>query len=305
MKRPKFYKKLRRDAAYLLIVGFVWFFRSMPRRAALAIASLIGRAAPFFARKEVRLAEQHLKMVFGDSKSNEEIHHLAREVFRYAAMNFVDTVRVKVMTTSDMERIVVPHNIEQLKKRHDSGTGALLLSAHTGCWELFGSYITSIGYPVHVVARKLYDPRLDVLLNESRIQRKMKVISRGENTRDILRAFKKGGFVGFLIDQDIVNVKGVFVDFFGKPAHTASGPAMLALRFKVPVISIFGYRDEQHRHHVVIGDPIEFEPTGDTEQDIIELTAKMSKATEDFIREHPEQWPWFHKRWKTQPPVPS
>ncbi|MFC1606453.1 lysophospholipid acyltransferase family protein, partial [Candidatus Latescibacterota bacterium] len=109
-----------------------------------------------------------------------------------------------------------------------------------------------------------------------------------------------GHLVGMLVDQDI-KVKGDFVDFFGKPAHTAIAPALLSLKFDIPIIPLFSCRDEKDIHHIYVGERITTELSGDKYNDILSLTDKASLATEAFIREHPEQWVWFHRRWKTRP----
>ncbi len=169
-----------------------------------------------------------------------------------------------------------------------------------GCWEMLGSYLVASDIPLAVIARRLYDPRLEKELYHSRSHAGLRVISRGKNTRDIIRILKKGYFLGILIDQDI-KVKGTFVDFFGHPAYTATAPAYLALRYKLPIIPFFTYRDEYHRHHACVGPPISIEETGDSNRDVEKLTAWCSQTIEKFIRQHPEQWIWFHRRWKTKP----
>ncbi len=300
MGRSKFVKRMRRDIAYILIRSFIGMFRAFPRRAALAVGSFCGRLAPHVFRGERRLAIEHLTLAFGGGKDSGEIVRLAHESFRYAALNFVDTVRIGTMTAEDIRAVCVPHHMDRLKEAMAGGSGAIGLTSHAGCWEMLGSYLVADGVNLAVIARRLYDPRLEELLYKSRSGAGLRVISRGRNTRDVIRALKEGYLLGVLIDQDMP-VKGVFVDFFGHPAHTATGLASLALKYSVPVFPVLTYRDKEHRHHICIGESIPIERTGDTERDTRELTARCSKATEDFIREHPEQWVWFHQRWKTRP----
>jgi len=301
MSQHKYIKRLRKDSAYILIKLVVGFFRILPRKAALMIGSFLGRIAPYFVPKERRLAEKHLTMAFGNEKDNQEIRRLSRDIFRFLALNFVDMVRLNTMTTEEIERICIVHNIEFMQEAHSKGKGIIALSGHMGCWELMGSWLTTIGIKPYALARRLYDPRLERLLVDNRERGGMTVISRGENTREILRAFKQGHLVGMLVDQD-TDIRGIFVDFFGQPAHTASAPALLSLRYGVPIVPLFIYRDNNHNHHICVGEPLGIEPTGDMEHDIELLTASAAKVTENFIREHPEQWVWFHQRWKTKPP---
>ena len=147
-----------------------------------------------------------------------------------------------------------------------------------------------------VIARRLYDPRLEDMLYRSRSGAGLRVISRGRNTRDVIRALKEGCLLGVLIDQDMP-VRGVFVDFFGHPAHTATGLASLALKYSVPVFPVFTYRDEEHRHHICIGESIPVIRTGDTDRDIANSPpdARPPRISSASIR----TVVWFHRRWKT------
>ena len=280
-----------------MIIGV---FRILPRRMALFIGRQAGMMASYGASRDYRRAVEHLTIAFGSEKSDEEIRRLARDVFRYAAMNFVDTARLWAMSPEEINRVSVPHNIEHFNKVVESGKSSIMLTGHTGCWELMGAWLTMNGMPMSVISKRLYDKRLEDMILDTREKHGMENISRGRNTRDIIRAFKKNRHVALLTDQD-TNVKGVFVDFFGKPAHTATAPAQLHLKYGHPIIPAFAYRDKDHRHHFWFGELIEYTPTGDRERDEYAVTEMCSKVTEQAIRAHPEQWVWFHRRWKKQP----
>lgn len=300
MSRIRVLKRLKKDIAYVCIQGLIRLFCALPRKPALRVGAFLGILAPYIARKEYHLVIKNLSAALEISGNGKTVSKLARSTFRCMAMNFVDSIRLRVMSREEIRSVSVPHNLDTLSAVLKKG-GAIFLTSHTGCWELLGSYLVAEGIPLAVIARKLYDERLEKVLLGVRERTGMKVISRGENTREIIRALKHGYGVGVLIDQD-TKVKGAFVDFFGKPAYTPTGPAYLSLRYGVPVVPIFTYRDKDDLHHACVGDPITITETGDTERDVVELTARCSKAIEYFIREHPEQWVWFHRRWKTLPP---
>jgi len=301
-KRNPTLKKLRRDLAYIAIRLWIAVFRLLPRTVGLAFASAVGKIIPLFARTSYTTAVENLTAALGGERSHDEIRRIARDMFRHAAMNFADVARLGIMTADEIQAITVPHNIDILRRHLQNGRGIIALTTHTGCWEHLGVYLATIGIPLSVVARKLYDPRLEKLLLETRTQGGMINISRGGNTRDIIRALRNNTLLGVLVDQDFP-AKGVFVNFFGRPAHTASSPATLALKYDAPIIPVFTYRDKENRHHACIGDRIGVKLSGDGDADITAIIAACSKVTEDFIRRHPEQWVWFHRRWKTQPPV--
>ena len=290
-------KRIRHDLAYVLIRAVIGYFRLMPRKMALATGSAFGKVAPLFARTDYRRSIEHLTIAYGKEKSEAEIHALARMVFVHVAWNFIDLARIATMSEDDIKALIIPHNIDSVKDTLKEGRGILALTSHTGCWELLGSYLAAVGIPIAVISTQLYDPRLEALLLASRKHGGMKNISRGQNTREIIKAIRDGWLVGILIDQD-TKVKGVFVEFFGKKAHTALSPALLTLKYNVPIVPIMTYRDENHNHHAVAGKAIEIIESGDREKDMEAIITSCSKVTEDFIREHPEQWVWFHRRWK-------
>jgi KDO2-lipid IV(A) lauroyltransferase len=108
--------------------------------------------------------------------------------------------------------------------------------------------------------------------------------------------------VGLLIDQDIRDIPAVFVDFFGHPARTPSGAAVLALRLGCPVVPTFSHRRADGSHIVEVSPPLPSPTEGPTEERIAQLTAAATAAIEHEIRCHPEQWVWMHRRWRSQPP---
>jgi KDO2-lipid IV(A) lauroyltransferase len=95
----------------------------------------------------------------------------------------------------------------------------------------------------------------------------------------------------------------VFVPFFGVPACTASGVAMLAIRTNAVILPTFAIWDETRgKYFMAYGEIIEPINSGERSRDIAETTALFVAATERVIREYPEQWIWIHRRWKTRPP---
>ena len=119
----------------------------------------------------------------------------------------------------------------------------------------------------------------------------------------MLRILRKGGAVGVLPDVNSSEHDGVFVPFFGIPACTTKGLAMLSLRSNAVIIPIFAaWNASTGRYGLVHGDIIEPEYTGDLESDIRVVTAALTGEIEKCIRVFPDQWLWIHKRWKTRPP---
>jgi KDO2-lipid IV(A) lauroyltransferase len=143
---------------------------------------------------------------------------------------------------------------------------------------------------------------LDRLLQSYRTMYGNKVVPKDDFVRGLLAAMKAGETVGILMDTNMTPPQGVFVDFFGIPACTASGLARIALRTDAAVVPGFTIWDEALGKYRLRFDPaIELVRTGDLEADIIANTQKFTKVIEEYVRKHPEQWLWVHRRWKTRP----
>jgi KDO2-lipid IV(A) lauroyltransferase len=113
---------------------------------------------------------------------------------------------------------------------------------------------------------------------------------------------KAGETVGILMDTNIIPPQGVFVDFFGIPACTASGLARIALRTDAAVVPGFTIWDPELGKYRLRFDPaVELVRTGDLDADIVANTQEFTKVIEEYVRKYPDQWLWVHRRWKTRP----
>jgi KDO2-lipid IV(A) lauroyltransferase len=294
------YKKTRDDLFYLLVVGFIGLLRLLPRRATIALMRTLGRLGFLVAGGPRRRTIAHLSMVYGGEKSPAEIKILARRVFIHFATAAADLIRMPVILKQDINRLVTATGLEHLDRAFATGKGLLMITCHFGNWEILGAWLAKNGYRMSVVGTTLFDPRLDKILVETRDRAGYTNIARGKGTREIIRTLKKGEAVGMLIDQD-TKADGVFVNFFGRPAHTPTGPAVLARRLDLPIIPIFSYLQDDLTYRIECLPPLTLVKSDDEAHDIQVNTQKCSDAYEAMIRRFPEQWVWMHKRWKTQP----
>ena len=299
MKKRRPYKSFKHTLVYWLVLILFAFVRRMSRRTALRFGEALGRAAFHLFLGERKKVQEHLSIAFTDLSSH-RIVRLSREAFVHLGKNAIDVMWIGSSAKEELDRIVAIEGSEHLDRAWAEGKGVLLLSGHIGNWELLGAYLAMKGYPVSVVGRSLNNPRLDRLLVAHRERFGLKNIARGKATRQILRALHRGEIVGFLIDQD-TKVEGTFVDFFGQPAYTPTGPVTLALKLGAPIVPVAIHREQDDTYHLVVRPRIELARTGDVAEDKRVNTAICSKILEDFIREHPAQWVWMHRRWKTKP----
>jgi KDO2-lipid IV(A) lauroyltransferase len=177
------------------------------------------------------------------------------------------------------------------------GRGVLILTAHLGNWELLAASSTLTPVPPSAIVRPLDDPLLDAILERLRTRGGFEVIAKRHALADIRDALRRGRMIGVLLDQNASRREGVFVPFFGIPASTSKGLALIALRTGAPVVPGFIRREATGRHVV------EFHPvlTPPVANDPLAYTRTFNEVIEAAIRRVPDQWFWVHRRWKTRP----
>ena len=288
-------KRLRNVAVYHAVRAFIALMNAIPRRWALTVSGWTGAAAYLAARGSRRLTLHNLTLAYGDEKSRRQIRQLGRSVFRELGRNVVDVARMPRVTAENVDDLVRADGLPYLESAYGEGRGVVAVSAHLGNFELMGTYLALKGYAVTVVAAPLYDARLDALLVRNRMRGGLNVVSRDRAATAVFRALKKGHVVGLLVDQDTRGT-GITVPFFGWPARTPTGPAVLAYRSGAPIVPMAIHRLPDDTHLVAVRPPIR--PAGGNPEDIEETTSEYTAELERFIRRAPAQWVWLHDRWK-------
>ena len=103
------------------------------------------------------------------------------------------------------------------------------------------------------------------------------------------------------MDQNNVSKAGVFVEFFGRPSGTASGPAIFAMRTGSPILPIFTVRTGEDTHEVIVEPHFYLERKATDEETVQFNIQKITSIIEKYIRKYPQEWGWMHRRWKSQP----
>lgn len=288
--------------------------RWIPRRLALALGSSLGDAVYYLARRGRRHAArlrierlyrrsavEDLALALGPGHPRSELVRIVRDCFRTAGRSLAEILRIPAMTEHDIVSIVDADSFEPVERVLKRGKGLLVLLAHIGAWELLGPYLTArLGRPTCAIAQRLRHPKYDEVINHVRRSYGSEVIYQEMGARPVLAALRRNRPVFVLGDIDMPQLDGIFVDFFGRPAYTPIGPAALARASGAAIVPIFiTWNGLRHRAHVLP----EIEPvrTRDRDADIAGITRRWTKAVEDIVGRYPEQWVWFHRRWRTRP----
>lgn len=273
----------------------------IPWRLGVAVGTRLGASAWRMLPSARRLAVENLSAAFPHLTERD------RAAIGRAAMINLGRSGMEMLMLFRRRRTRIEEwcTIEDESRLRDAlagGRGVVFVTGHTGNWELLAALVARRGYSATVVATPVYDPRLDDLLIAARAAQGVETISRGgaSAARQLLSALRRNAFLGMLIDQD-TDVDGAFVPFFGRPAYTPTGAAVLALRTGAAVVCGFLVREGSVRHRLMVEGPIALIRTGDHERDVVENTALFTSLIERHIRSFPDQWVWFHRRWKRRP----
>jgi KDO2-lipid IV(A) lauroyltransferase len=184
-----------------------------------------------------------------------------------------------------------------------AGRGVIIASPHLGNWEMGVFAYSALREPVNYLARPIDNPMIEDMTVRLRTRFGNRPINKTNSVSTAIELLRTGNILGVLPDVNVHPKEGVFVPFFGIPACTTSGVAMLAMRTDAMIVPMCCVWDETAKKYKLIhGEIIEPRRTGDRHRDVLETTAAFTLAIEKFVRAYPEQWLWIHKRWKTRPP---
>lgn len=287
----------------LAIAPLFWLLRVLP--GPLLRAFLRGVAEPIFWLATRRASIRHLALAFGDALTDAERRRIARRVARHFVTGASELVELLRHGAGPFLPLIDGRDALSLadRLRGDAGRGFIAITGHVGNWELLGSWFAAAGIvrEIAAVATRHSNPWLDRRMVGFRAGLGLATFHREESSRELVRYLKDGNAVAIVPDQDVKNVGGVFIDFFGKPAYTPTGPARLALAAGVPLACGFLLRADDGKYRLVVSEPIEPDRKAPRDAEILRLTKAWSAEIERVIRAHKEQWTWFHERWRTTP----
>jgi len=292
---------MRQKLEYAAAWPFLKIMGILPRPWARAFAIGVAQIVYLLHFRLRQVGMRNLAMVFPE-KSQAERRRILRGVFTSLGRQLAELCQFPRYTVENVGDVVVYDGLENYEKAHAYGRGVLFLTAHFGGWELSAFAHSLYGHWLHVVMRPMDNPYLDRLLQSYRAMHGNKVVPKDDFVRGLLAAMRAGETVGILMDTNMTPPQGVFVDFFGIRACTASGLARIALRTDAAIVPGFAIWDEALGKYRLRFDPaVELVRTGDLEADIVANTQKVTKVIEEYVRKYPDQWLWVHRRWKTRP----
>jgi KDO2-lipid IV(A) lauroyltransferase len=298
--------------------GYKKFLRAVARNGLIVIRAVVSRLPcvmfrflkPLFVavgrpllKKKKRVLMENLRMALGGEKTDQEIGRIADGCLEYFGAGMIELIYFLDRPEKIMERVAIEgkeHLDEALKK----GRGAILLSAHFGNFILMFLRMALAGYKTNVIMRRMKDKHFESYISAFRNENGIRTIyamPRQECVEKSLKALRENQTLFVLLDQNYGEEGGVFVDFFGRPAATATGPVIFSARSRAPILPVFIVRDGPDGYKILIDPPVKFKEDEIDGSKLVRQTAQLTKIIEDVIRRYPQEWGgWMHRRWKSQ-----
>jgi len=288
--------------AYMGFRLFAMFVHMFGWEANYRTARWVGNLLYRFDRRHRERALAHLRLSFPDWPE-EEYHRVARASVRsivYLGVEVLFTTRL--LTPARWRRHVTLENqAENVRLMLENKTPVIYVAGHFGNWEVVAYAMGALGFRNTAVARPLDNPHLDRYIRVVREHRGMSIVGKKGATQMLGDLLANKGLVSFVADQD-AGRKGVFVDFFGRPASTYKSPALLAMTYGAPILVGYGRRMNEEYHFAIgIQRVIHPHEWADKDDPVRWITQEYTRALEDVIRTAPEQYLWVHRRWKHRP----
>lgn len=278
----------------------------LPRKAAIRLCIWLMWLVSKILRDLHRTGMRNLEIAFPE-KSIAEREQILAGTFENLGRVLGELSQVKKLTAEKLAAIgdfELDDETRAVYARNKSeGRGILIITGHMGNWEILVLGFAALYEPMSYLARPLDNPKIEDMLTSLRTRFGNTPINKTNSAMRAINILRTGGGLGILADVNAHPKEGVFVPFFGVQACTPSGAAMIAMRSDALIFPFFCVWDKDTgRYKLVHGKLLEPAKTGDFKRDVVETTAAYTAEIEKIIRDHPGQWMWIHKRWKTRPP---
>jgi len=286
--------------ACVLVKVLGWGLCRLPPSACVWIGARLGGLAYWVQPKRAHIGYVNLKAALGDRLNHFEARRVIREVFAQMGAGVAEMLRLPAVDAAYVDRYIEIVGQSHLDAAMNSGRPLIILTGHMGNWEL-GPIVAAIrGYPITALARAQDRlPKLYQLLVSYRESKGCRVIHKGGAAVKLAEALRRGEVVGIVADQ--ASTRGMFVEFFGRPALFTTGPAVVAQSTGAVLLPIFMHRKRGPFHRLVIEPAIEMPPHLKPEEAPQVVAKQFAACLSRHVEEDPGQWLWVHRRWKHTP----
>jgi KDO2-lipid IV(A) lauroyltransferase len=301
-------------AVYLAVRVLVCVIQALSFRAACRLAAWLAWLLYRVDRRHRLVADDNLRHAFPDETDPVRRDQRVRNVYRHFCLLLMEIIHIpRTLHTHNWKGYLRLSDKRKLVQQLVSGRPLLLVTGHFGNWELGGYILGLLGFTTYAIARELDNPYLDDFLRRFRERTGQKILAKNGDFDDIQGVLATGGVLATLGDQD-AGARGLFVNYFGRPASTHKAVALLSLQYQVPMLVVGTMRvkagpmppegpdvGDPLRYEVVIEDLLLPEEYANRPDAVRAVTQRFTAALERIVRRAPDQYFWLHRRWKHQP----
>jgi KDO2-lipid IV(A) lauroyltransferase len=281
---------------------FTAFIASIPQKHIARVGRLLGMLAYFVDIRHRRIVRRNLQFTHPEW-SRDRIRRLSKRVFQNMGVTVLEICQMTSFSREDTLGKTRIKGKEYLLNAMKSPKGVIIISGHLGNWEMAHLFISCyLEKPLLLVARRIQPKVINRWIHRLRCNFGNTIVYKKQALPKMARTLHHGGALGLLIDQEPKHSAGVQVTFFGRTATATPAPALLSRRYDSPVLPVFCLREADARLTLVVEPPLALKRTDDLRADLKENTQIMTSAVEKVVRAYPEQWLWFHKRWRGRYP---
>jgi KDO2-lipid IV(A) lauroyltransferase len=283
----------------LIVVVLSMPLAILPLRIALKVGEMLGVLLFYVwgSRRKIAIENLTKTVSAGAIQISEPAEVVIKKNFKNLGRSFIEVIKIYYGLGDKIMQSVRIEGIEHFKAAQAKGKGVVLLAGHCGNWELLAIAASAKLAGISIVARPINNPYLNKLVERTRRKYGNEVIYKKGALKTIIKKLKNNEYVGILMDQAVIPEEGCVIDFLGRGAWTTKIPAVIVRKTGAAVIAGFIHRTATG--HIITASPeIELSENNDKEEAVKEDTKNFSSYIEDYIREHPTEWLWIHRRWK-------
>jgi KDO2-lipid IV(A) lauroyltransferase len=285
---------------YAVIRGVVCVLQALRFETACGFAGWLAWLGYRVDKRHRLVAQENLEKAFPGKYTPAEIDKLVRGIYQHFCRVLIEILFIpRKLHLGNWRRSIELHGGRQIVDALLSGRPLLVVTGHFGNWEMAGYALGLFGFTTHAIARPLDNPYLDRFLRMFRERTGQKILAKHGDFEHMQSVLENGGVLATLADQD-AGPRGVFVDYFGRPASTHKAVAIMAMEYNVPMI-VVGTPFYDGKYHILPTNLIDPATYGSTPDAIKAITQQFTSDLESVVRRHPEQYFWLHRRWKHQP----
>ena len=280
------------------VCSLVW--RVLPLKIGYASATWLADIAYLAWPRGRAYARRNMAVILGPTADARTVDRMARQCLRNYCKYLVDFIRFPIMKPEEIDQKVRFDGWENVDKALDGGKGAIFIGMHFGNWDLAAAAMTLRNYPLNAIAESFEPPRLNYLVQKSRVEKGLKIIPMESSTRAVLKALRRNEMLALLIDRPS-GEDGITAKFFNGSIRVPAGAATLALRTGAAVLTGGAARLSDGTFKVFLDEHIDFQPSGDMQRDARELTQRIVSSIENMVRQYPDQWYMFRHIFVNEP----